>query len=550
MKRYTVGIDYGTLSGRAVLMDIESGEVIASSVCEYPNGVIDESLSSGRLLPKNTALQDAEDYVCVLKTVIRNVITDSGIDEKQIVGMGFDFTGCTLIPVDEDMRPLMFREEYRDEPHAYVKLWKHNSCQNECNEINRVALECGEKWLSRYGGKTSSGWMFPKILQILREAPQVYEQTDKFLNTADWITYLLTGQVTNSASFAGFKELWNEENGFPSNEFFGKISPKMENIIGTKICDKVIPMDSIAGYITKEAAELTGLPEGIPVATPILDAHASIPAAGLTEEGVLMVIFGTSAVYVVHSREKTDVPGICGYMKDGIIPDLYSYEASQASCGDHLDWFVKNCLPEEYTRAASSEGVNIHKYLRERAQKLSVGESGLLYLDWQNGNRSILADSSLSGALFGLTLRTRPEDIYRALIEGTVFGARTIIENFEKNGIRIKKIIASGGIAEKDELFMQICADVLNREITVSDAKMSASKGSAIYASVAAGAYGSITEASDKLGVKSGKRYFPIAENAVIYDRLYSEYSRLHEYFGRGENDLLRELRNIGKINY
>ena len=387
--------------------------------------------------------------------------------------------------------------------------------------------------------------MFAKVLQTYREAPQIYEKADKFLNSADWITFLLTGEVTNSASFAGYKELWNAESGFPSPEFFEALEPGMKNVVGTKISDNIITLDRVAGYVTREAAALTGLREGTPVAPPVLDAHASMPALGITDEGTLMMILGTSAVHLVHGKEKTDVAGICGYVKDGVMPGFYTYEASQACCGDHLDWFVHNCVPESYTEDARAKGMNIHKYLREKAKALKVGESGLLCLDWQNGNRSILTDSSLTGALFGMTLRTRPEEIYRAMIEGTVFGARKIIENFEAHGIRIEKIVASGGIAEKDEMFVQICADVLNREIIASDVKMSASKGSAIYATVAAGLYENVVEASNALGVRSGKKYTPIDGNVAAYDKLYAEYDKLHDYFGRGGNDVLKDLKKL-----
>ena len=545
MKKYTIGIDYGTLSGRAVLMDVDSGEVVATAVSEYSDGVIDERMPDGRKLPKNTALQNAMDYVHVLRTTIRETLKDADVAPEQVVGIGVDFTGCTMMPVDEDMRPLMFDEKYKNEPHAYVKLWKHNNSTKESDAINALAKERGEAWIDIYGGKISPEWMFPKILQVLRDAPEVYENTDKFLNSADWITYLLTGEVTNSAPFAGYKEMWNEETGFPSPDYFEALDPKMKDIVGTKLCDRVIGIKEIAGYVTPEAAELTGLCAGTPVSTPILDAHASMPALGLTEEGTVMLIFGTSAVHLLHSKKKMNVQGICGYVKDGIIPDMYTYEAGQACCGDSLDWFVKNCVPEAYTVAARKEGINIHKYLRKKAMELKVGESGLLALDWQNGNRSVLNDASLTGALFGMTLRTRPEEIYRALIEATIFGTRTIFETFEKNGLSVDKIVASGGIAEKDEMFMQICADVLGKEIIVSDAKMSASKGSAIYAAVAAGVYGSITEASNILGVKSGKKYSPVAENVVAYDKLYAEYVKLHDRYGRGEDDLLKRLRNI-----
>ncbi|MBE6667297.1 MAG: ribulokinase [Ruminococcaceae bacterium] len=545
MKKYTVGIDFGTLSGRTVLMDAESGEIVASSVCEYKHGVIDERLPSGKLLPLNTALQNAEDYIDVLRITIKDVMEKAGVRSDSIKGIGIDFTGCTMLPVDEDMRPLMFEPKFKDEYHAYVKLWKHNSCQSEGSRITDVAESRGEEWLTRYGGRTSSGWMFAKILQVLNEAPEVYRAAKKFVHSADWITYILTGEETHSAPFAGFKCLWSEEEGFPSKEFFQEVNPEMANVIEEKLPDRVVGAGKTVGYISKEAAALTGLCEGTPVATPALDAHASMPALGITETGTLMIILGTSSVQLVHSKEKINVRGICGYMKDAIFDGMYSYEASQACCGDHLDWFVKNCVPYEYKADAEKQGINIHKYLRSKAENLEVGESGLLALDWNNGNRSILADSSLTGAVFGLTLRSKPEEIYRALIEAAAFGAKRIVDAFEESGIKIDRVVASGGIAEKDSMTVGIYADVLDRPITVPDAPMSAAKGSAIYGAVAAGIYENAEIAANKLGIKSGKTYEPKAENVRVYGKLYREYCILHDYFGRGENDLLKKLRSI-----
>ena len=545
MKKYSVGIDFGTLSGRAVLMDADSGEIVSSAVCEYKHGVIDEKLSSGKILPTNTALQNAQDYVDVLRTTVREVMEKSGVSAESIKGIGIDFTSCTMLPVDENMRPLMFDPEFADEYHAYVKLWKHYSCQAEGDRITEIAQKRGEEWLSRYGGKASAGWMFPKILQVLNEAPRVYDAAAKFIHGADWITYLLTGEETHSASFAGIKCFWSKEGGFPSAEFFGEVEPKFANVVREKMPDRIVGVGRTVGYVSKEAAALMGLCEGTPVATPIIDAHASIPAIGITEPGTLIIVLGTSSAQMVHSKEESHIKGICGYLKDAVFDGLYTYEASQACCGDHLDWFVKNCVPYEYKADAEKQGINIHKYLRSKAERLKVGESGLLALDWNNGNRSILADSSLTGAIFGLTLRSKPEEIYRALIEAAAFGAKRIVDAFEESGIKIDRVVASGGIAEKDSMTVGIYADILDRTITVPDAPMSAAKGSAIYGAVAAGIYENAEIASNKLGIKSGKTYEPKAENVRVYEKLYREYCVLHDYFGRGENDLLKKLRSI-----
>ncbi len=546
MKQYTIGIDFGTLSGRAVLMNIQTGEVVASSVYTYPHAVIDETLN-GKNLPLNTALQNPEDYLGVLRTTIRSVLNEADISPDEIIGLGYDFTSCTILPVDENATPLCFLEKYQNEPNAYVKLWKHHASQAEADDCTRIAAERNEPWLEIYGGKISSEWMIPKILQILRESPEVYRDTARFLEAADWLTWLLTGNEVHSIPFVGYKALWNEVSGYPSKEYFAALHPEMKNIIGTKLSENLIGLDQVAGKLSQKGAELTGLNVGTPVSVPLLDAHASMPALGLDEEGTLMLILGTSGVQMLHSKNRVSVRGASGSVLGGIIPELYSYEAGSACCGDHFDWFVKNSVPASYDAEAKEKGISLHQLLTEKAKKLSVGESGLLAIDWFNGNRCILSDSDLKGMILGMTLRTRPEEIYRALIEATAYGTRVILDNFIKHGMRVDRIVASGGIAEKNEMLVQIYADVLGSPITVSDAKMSASCGSAIYAAVAGGAYADIHEAVRALAVTSGKTYRPIEENVKRYELLYTEYQKLHDYFGRGENDVMHRLSAIAK---
>ena len=544
MSKYTIGIDFGSLSGRAVLMDAENGNILDSSVYEYPHAVMNESLPDGTPLPLNTALQHPCDYIEVLRNTIPELLSNTGIAPEDVVGIGVDFTACTMLPVDANMKPLCLYDEYSSKPDAYVKLWKHNASQPDADEINRIASERKEKWLDIYGGKVAADWMLPKISQILRESPDIYENTARFIEAGDWISYVLTGEETHSACFAGFKALWNDELGYPSPDFHAAISPKLKDLVGTKLSDKVDMIGGVAGKLSAKGAELTGLAEGTAVSIPIIDAHASIPALGITDESTMLLIVGTSGVAMINSPKKIDISGICGRTYGSVIPEMYTYEAATC-CGDHFDWFVKNCVPEAYEKDAKAQGISIHKYLREKARKLRVGESGLLALDWFNGNRSVLSDASLTGMVLGMTLRTRPEEVYRALIEATAYGNRVILDTFCDGGMNIEHIVASGGIAEKDDMLVQIYCDVLNRPITVSDAKMSASCGSAIYASVAAGLYTGVREAVEALAVRTGKTYTPIPENVAVYERLFAEYKTLHDYFGRGENDVMKRLRNI-----
>ena len=541
MPKYVIGIDYGTLSGRCVLVDVNSGEEVTESVLGYPHAVMDECLPSGERLPSNYALQHPQDYLDVLKVTVPDVLKKANISADDVVGLGIDFTACTLLPMDEKGMPLCMKAEYKDNKHAYVKLWKHHAAQGDADEINDFAEKRGEPWLPIYGGKISCEWALPKILQILREAPEVYDDTYRFIEAADWLSLMLTGVETHSAVFAGYKGLWNAETGYPSNDFMTALDSRLDGIVGTKLSTNVLGMDKIAGHINERGAELTGLKVGTPVSLPMIDAHAAMPALNITDDGDLMLIVGTSACHILNSGDIKNVDGICGYVKDGVILGLYTYEAGQAGVGDIFDWFVRNCVPASYTEEAKEKGISIHKLLREKASKLEVGESGLLALDWWNGNRSVLVNSNLTGMILGMTLQTRPEEIYRALIEATAYGLKVIVEQYENSGIKINNICAPGGIAQKDEMMMQIYADVLDREIRIAGSTQAGALGSAIYASVAAGIYTDVKTAAEKLSKPDIKTYKPIKQNVKAYRLLYKEYKILHDYFGK-ENMVMERI--------
>ena len=542
-KKYSIGIDYGTLSARAVVVDVTDGRELSEAVFEYPHGVMDKKLPSGAELEANTALEHPQDYLDALKTVIPQAMANAGVTADEICGVGVDFTTCTLLPVYEDGTPLCFDEKYVNEPHAYAKLWKHHASLDEAEALTRIARERGEKWLSIYGGTISCEWAIPKIWQLLNDAPTVYDDTARFIEGGDWIAWMLTGKEIHSATYAGYKALWNAETGYPSKDFFAALDVRMKDIIGTKVSDELTFISECAGGVSVSGAKLCGLKEGTPVAVSMPDAHAALPALNVTRKGELIIIMGTSAPIILHFDKKLDIPGICGYVKDSTIPGLYTYEAGQACFGDGFDKFVKNFVPERYMIEAREKGVNIHKLLRDKASKLAVGESGLICLDWFNGNRSILVDDALSGVIVGLTLSTTPEEIYRSLIEAGAFGSRMIIENFVDHGIEINSLCAAGGIARKDEMLMQIYADVMNREIRVGGTTQAGALGSAIYAAVAGGAYDNVVEAAEKMSKPDYKVYKPNIEAHEKYNKLYAEYKTLHDYFGRGGNDVMKRLR-------
>ncbi len=544
MKKYVIGTDFGTLSGRTVLVDTATGEELAESVLAYAHGVMDGQIPTGKKLPANYALQYPADYLEVLRTTIPDVIRKASVSAEDIAAMAIDFTACTVLPIDAEGCPLCMKKEYENEPHAYVKLWKHHGAQKYADEINALAKQRGEAWLDIYGGKISCEWALPKILEVLREAPDIYKNTYRFTEAADWLSLVLTGEETHSAAFAGYKALWNKETGYPADEFMTALDAGLSGIVGTKLSENVLGMDSIAGYLCAEGARLTGLPEGVPVAMPMIDGHAGITALNVTGEGDMMMILGTSSCQMINSTVKTNIDGICGYVDGAVIPEYCTYEAGLAGVGDVFDWFVHNEVPESYEAEAKERGIGIHKLLREKAMKLVPGESGLLALDWLNGNRNILVNSNLSGMILGLNLGTKAEEIYRALIEATAYGTRVIFEQYEKYGLSINKVCVGGGIAQKDEMMMQIYADVLGKELCVAGTTQAGALGSAIYASVAAGIYPDVVTAAAHMSRPSIKSYTPIPENVSVYNTLYGEYRRLYDYFGK-ENQVMERLTDM-----
>ncbi|MBQ8407547.1 MAG: ribulokinase [Clostridia bacterium] len=545
MSKYVIGIDFGTLSGRAILMDVESGKEIAESTLEYAHGVMDVSLPLGKKLPPSYALQHPEDYVEVLETTVACVMKQSGVSVSDVVGLGVDFTSCTLIPVDENMQPLCYRKEYWNEPHAYAKLWKHHGAQPEADLINSLAKTRGEKWLPYFGGRISSEWVLPKVLEILHDAPEIYEETYRFLEAGEWITYLLCGNEVHNPNLAGFKNLWTKEYGFPSNDFFAALDPRLSGIMGTKLGDNVGKMSDPAGKMNSLGACLTGLQVGTAISTPLIDAHSAIPALNMVRDGDMTMTIGTSSGYLLNTKESISVDGICATVGDGLFDGLYIHEAGQSAVGDIFAWFTSNCVPEAYEKEARERNISIHKLLREKAKALHPGESGLLALDWHNGNRSVLDNGDLSGLILGLTLQTRPEEIYRALIESVVFGTKVIFDRFEERGAEIRNVCAAGGIAQKDEMMMQIYADVLNRPIRIAGTKQACARGAAINATVAAGIYPDIFTACDALALPDYCVYYPNPDNREIYGKLFAEYKTLHDYFGTGVNQVMERLTDM-----
>lgn len=549
-RKYSIGVDFGTESGRALLVDVATGREIATAVYAYANGVIDEKLpESGVRLDPDWALQDPNDYLEVFKNAIPAVLKEGGVAPGDVIGLGIDFTACTMLPVKADGTPLCFLPEFRNRPHAWVKLWKHHAAQPEANRLNETARRLGYHFLDRYGGKISSEWFIPKAWQILDEDPEVYQAAGRLIEAADWVVWQLTGIETRNTCTAGYKAIWSKREGFPPNEFFKALDPRLERIVDEKMSRTLLPLGQKAGGLTATAARWTGLLPGTPVAVANVDAHVACPASTVTAPGRMVIIMGTSNCHMVLGDEERIVPGMCGYVEDGIIAGLIGFEAGQSCVGDHFAWFVENAVPGTYEREAARQGISVHQLLEEKADRLTPGESGLLALDWWNGNRSVLVDVDLTGLLLGATLLTKPEEIYRALIEATAFGTRLIVETFRANGVAVDEIVATGGLPDRNKLLMQIYADVTGLTIRIPETHQAGALGSAMHGAVAAGAgaggYDSIVQAASHMARLRDECYSPVPEHKAVYDRLYAEYLTLHDYFGRGENDVMKRLKGI-----
>lgn len=545
MKKYTVGVDFGTLSARAVLVETATGRVTADAVAEYAHGVMDTRLEDGTELPPQFALQDPADYLCALHAVLHEVFARSGIRPVEVAGLGVDFTCCTLIPVLSDGTPLSFLPQYRSEPHAYAKLWKHHAAQPFADRINRLARERGEKWLSRYGGAINSEWMFPKIYEVLEKAPEIYEKAAYFIEAGDWITWMLTEKQVRGYIFAAYKGIYDKDLGYPSEDFFAALDPRLAHVVKDKLDAPLADVGACVGQVTPKAAMRFGLAAGTPVAAALPDAHCAAPALGVTRAGDLYAIFGTSACFFLLADRDVPVPGICGTVKDGVLPGFFGCEAGLCCLGDHFAYAAERLTSPEYVREAEEKGVSMLKLLLSKAAELAPGESGVLALNWFNGNRNILMNASLSGLFVGLTLATKPEHLMRALVEATAFGTRIIWEAMESAGLPISRVTASGGIARKDPFFMQLYADVLGKELRVSGTAQGPALGTAISAAVAAGVYPDHASAMEKMCHLSEIVYRPNPKNTPIYDELYEKYRTLHNYFGRGGNTVMEELKAL-----
>ncbi|MEV4482520.1 ribulokinase [Micromonospora coxensis] len=542
IRRYAVGVDFGTLSGRAVVVAVDDGAELGSAVHAYAHGVLTDRLPGGVPLPPDWALQDPADHLDVLRVAVPAALADAGVDPRDVVGIGVDATSCTVLPTRADGTPLCTLPGLRDRPHAWPKLWKHHAAQRQADRINTVARDRGEPWLARYGGRVSAEWQLAKALELLEADPEVFHAADCWIETADWLVWRLCGRRTRNVSAAGFKGLV-QDGRHPSVDFLAAVHPALPGLL-PKVDGPLTPAGARAGTLTAEAAGWTGLPEGTPVAVGAIDAHVTAAAARSVAPGRMLAVLGTSTCLIMNADTCHEVPGLCGVVDGGVTAGRWGYEAGQSGVGDIFAWYVDRALPAGYAARATALGVGVHDLLDSLAADQPVGGHGLLALDWHSGNRSVLMDHELSGVLVGLTLATRPEEIWRALLEATAFGTRTVVEAFTAAGVAVDELTAAGGLTA-NRLLLRIYADVLRRPLHVLDAAHPAALGAAIHAATAAGAYADLESASAAMGAPHRETYHPDPARAAAYDDLYAEYRALHDHFGRGGTDVLHRLRAL-----
>ena len=546
--RYSVGLDFGTESVRAVMVDVRGGGVAGQAVRAYPHGVIDEELpGGGGKLPGDYALQHPDDWLGGSAAACKEALNSAGIAANQVVGVGVDFTSCTMLPALADGTPLCLLERFKRQPLAWPKLWKHHGAQVEADLINQVARERNEPWLGRYGGIISLEWFFPKVLETLAGAPEAYEAAEVWLEAGDWLVWqLIDGpfprcraeRLVRSTCQAGYKAMWNRQSGYPSADLFAAVNPKMRDVVAAKMPGTLMAPGQCAGTLSEAAAALFGLLPRTPVSAAIIDAHSGVPGAGVASPSTMVLVLGTSACHMMNSRIERLVPGVAGVVEDGILPGYFGYETGQASVGDAFAWLVETF------------GLS-HAEMTRRAAELPPGSGGVLALDWLNGCRTPLMDGRLSGAIVGLTLATRPEQIYRALLEATAFGLRRIVETLREAGVPVRRFVASGGLPAKSPLLMQIYADVLNERIKLAESDQSVALGAAILGALAAGhaatGHASVSQAIHAIArQREDLVYRPSLTNRRLYERIYPLYRTLADGNGAVAS-VMRSLRGVGK---
>jgi L-ribulokinase len=533
--KYAIGLDYGTNSVRAVIVDLADGTEIANSVYEYPSGEQGILLdSTDPHLARQNPADYIEGYVQSVGEAVRVATKHRDFTPEKVVGIGVDTTGSTPIPVDAGGQPLAVQPKFQKNLAAHAWLWKDHTSAGEAAEITAKAARAKDGYLSKCGGVYSREWYWSKLLHCRRTAPDVFQAAYSWVELADFVPAFLTGQtdpdtLPRGICAAGHKAMYHEAwGGLPRKDFLRRLDPELVRI-AEHYADRAVTSDQKAGELTAEMAQKVGLPAGIPVAVGAFDAHMGAVGAGV-KPGTLVKIIGTSTCDITvwpADEPLEDIPGLCGIVPGSVLPGMYGLEAGQSAVGDIFNWFVKHLAS-----SGSADGLDPHVRLTREAEQLQPGASGLMALDWNNGNRTILVDPLLTGLVLGQTLHTTAAEIYRALIEATAFGALTIIKRFEEYGVHVKEVVNCGGIAEKNPLVMQIYADVCNRPMKVSRSAQTCALGAAIFGAVAGGAYRNVPAAQRKMTGTKTTVFRPRKAAAKTYAELYGLYRQLHDAFG------------------
>ena len=544
MDKYTLGVDFGSLSARAVICRVSDGSVIAQYEQSYPHAVMTDFLPDGTRIPAGFFLQHPMDYPFALEESVRGALAAAKILREQIIGLSLDFTGCTILPLNQKGEPLCVDAAFESHPYAYVNMWKQRNAQREAQEIEAVIRRHDPAMLKRYGGHVAPEMLQCKVLKTLREDPEVFAAADRFIEAQEYMLQLLTGNAVRNTSMAAVKSFWDAEKGYP--EYLGEVHPVFEHPEKTFLRGRMVRPYESAGGLTERMAARLGLCAGIPVAGGHYDAHAAMYALNV-QGGEALMTLGTSSGLVCSDASFREVEGAASAMWDTILPGRYAYASGQPAFGDTLSWYVQNAVPQSVQEAAEKENISVHQYLTREAAKLSPGECGMVALDWWNGNRSCLQNGNLSGMLLGMTLTTGAADIYRALLEGISFGMRRMVDSYREQGFDIRVLNTCGGISFKNQLLMQILSDVINLPVRRSRNVPAPAVGACMLSAVAAGAYDTIYDAMAHMHCLEDEVIYPNSAQAETYETLYREYLLLHDTFGRGVNPVMNTLRDITK---
>ena len=535
MSSYTIGVDYGTNSVRAVVVDCADGRIVGTRVFDYPSG------EQGVLLdPKqpHLARQNPADYIEGLRISVADALqaaeAEPGFTRDRVIGIGVDTTGSTPLPIDAHARPLALDSAWKRNLAAQAWLWKDHTSTAEAAAITDTARKHAPEYLAPIGGTYSSEWWWSKIWRCLKVAPEVFDAAESWVELADFVPAVLAGvtrpkDIVRCVCAAGHKAMYSEKwGGLPSKEFLARLDPKLASL-RDRLYDRAYPPGHSAGALSADWANTLGLRGGIAIAMGGFDAHYGAVGSGVTT-GTLVKIIGTSTcdcAIGAGTGSMPDIPGICGSVNGSILPGHIGIEAGQSAVGDILKWWVEGVL-------GGTDA--LHGELSAEAAKLSPGESGLVALDWNNGNRTILVDTRLTGLILGQTLHTTRAEIYRALIEATAYGARAIIERLREYGVAVDRVVCCGGIAEKNDLFMQIYADVIGQPMLIAGSPQTPALGAALSAAVTAGAsaggYEGWDEAQRRMTSVKAKRFESDSRAHGVYDELYAIYRELHDAFG------------------